>query len=182
MENIFLALNEEWKLYLDSSAEQMQADIRNILTDQIVKYQQGKSRQNIAALYFEYEYDHMDIMFWAEDKNGELITETIKLPTIKRNNTDENSNWEHFLPESIWKKVIVSEDTYEGDDYDDIRSEYDEKKTELFKEWFINCWNTVTKEMENVLDAYFSIHDTNFRTDLKTGKRMKLAEIEERYR
>ena len=42
MENIFLGLNEEWKYYLDTSAEQMQADIKNILTDQIVPYERGK--------------------------------------------------------------------------------------------------------------------------------------------
>ena len=182
MKEHFLKLNKEWKLYLDSSAEQMQTDIRNILTDQIVKYKQGKSRQDIVALYFEYEYDYMNILFWAKDKSEELVAELIVLPTIKRNNADENSNWEHFLPENIWRNVLGTEDIYEGEDYDEIRREYENVKTTLFKEWFLTCWNTITKDMENVPDAYFSIHDTYFLTDLKTGKKINSDEISERYK
>ena len=184
MENLFENLNEEWKLYLESSAEQMQEDIRNILTDKIVKYELGKSKQDIAALYFEYEYEYMNITFWAENKNEMLITEVMELPTIMRNNTNEKSNWKHFFPETIWKEVVESEDEYEGDedDYYDARDEYTNKNTELFEEWFFNCWKVAIKGMGNIPDAYFSIHDTNWRTDLRTGNEMSLAEISKRYK
>ena len=184
MNNQFERLNKEWKLYLESSAEQMQEDIRNILTDEIVKYEEGKSKQDIAAMYFEYEYEYMNIAFWAENKNEMLITEVMKLPTIMRNNTKSNSNWKHFIPETIWKEVLESEDEFEGDedDYYEARDEYTNESTELFEKWFFDCWTAAIKEIENIPDAYFSIHDTNWRTDLKTGKEMSIAEISERYK
>ena len=181
MKEHFLALNEEWKLYLDSLTEQVQADIRNILlTDQIVKYQFGKSRQNIVAFYFEYQYDSMNIMLWAQDKNGDEVADPIEIPTT--NNTDKNSSWKSLVPENILKRVYEMDNTYEGDDYDEIRREYENIKTELFERWFLNCWNTATKEIENIPDAYFSIHDTYFLTDLKTGKEINSDQIAERYK
>ena len=184
MNNQFERLNKEWKLYLENSAEQMQEDIRNMLTGKIVRYKQGKVQQDIAALYFEYEYEYMNITFWAENKNEILLTDVTELPTIMRNNGKPNSNWKHFIPETIWKEVIESEDEFEGDEdeYYEARDEYTNKSTELFEKWFFDCWKAAIKGMENIPDAYFSIHDTNWRTDLKTGKEMSIAEISKRYK
>ena len=44
----------------------------------------------------------------------------------------------------------------------------------------LNIYDRDTNSYE--MEKYFSIHDTNFRTDLKTGKRIRLAEIAERYK
>ena len=181
IKNQLLNVNKDWKLYLDSSAEQMQADIRNILANQILKYGYKKSRQDIAALFFQYEYETWDIVFWAEDKNRSSITDTIILPSKRKENSNGNSNWNHFIPETLWNKVAEFEDNYRGDDSDDIICEYIEVQTEIFKKWFLACWNTATKGIGNVPDAYFSIHDTYFLTDLKTGKKINNDEISKRY-
>ena len=153
MDNKILKLIEEWEFHLENSSGQMLTDIRNILSDE-------KPRQGIAAFYFEYEFEYMDIIFRAEDRDKRVIDMTV-LPTRKGNKT--------FLPETIWTK----EQELDADDYD----KYDREKRGLFEKWFCNCWKIVMNEMECIPDAYFSIHDTNWLTDLKTGKRMSRAEI-----
>ena len=182
MKNKLSDLNNEWQTYLNSCATQLQEDIHNILTDKTIKYRSRYHLQDISALYFEYEYDYMDIVFWAENKKGDVITDILVLPTQRKDNAITDSKWKSFFPENIWREVIELEESCEDDDFYDLLDEYNEEKTRLFKEWFFNCWNIAANRTENIPDAYFSIHDTYFRTDLKTGRRINQDEISERYK
>ena len=171
MENRISALCSEWSLYLESATEQMQADIRDIIANRLIQYEQGKSWADIAAMFFEYEYEYMDIVFYAFDKQEKVITKVIALPTKRSGNIIPDSKWNAFLPEAIWHKEQGLDEHYD---------KYNREKTSIFKEWFLTCWKTVAKGIGNIPDAYFSIHDTFFRTDLKTGERVNNKQISAR--
>lgn len=180
--NDILKLNKDFKIYLDASTQQIVSDLKDILYGKSVVYLEDKTESDIVAYFFEYEYDYLNVVCWAVDRAGNIITDTIILSTQKNSKTDENSKWNAFIPESIWTKIADFHDNYEDDDFDDILDEYNQEKYELFEKWFCNCWSQTVKETGIKVDAYFSIHDTIFKTDLNTLEKIKDKQIEERFR
>lgn len=180
--NDILKLNEGFKVYLEASTHQMVSHIKDILSGKSVVYLVGKTESDTVAYFFEYEYDYLDIVCWATDRAGNLITDTIILPAPKNSKADAESKWNAFMPEEIWMKIADFHDNYEEDDFDDILDEYNKEKYELFEKWFCDCWSKAVKETGIKTDAYFSIHDTIFKTDLNTLEEIKEKEIEERYK
>ena len=73
-------LNTELKNHLEESKKRLINDIVQILKGENVDYLEGKHKVDTKALYFEYEYDYLDIVAWAVDKNGKIITDILKLP------------------------------------------------------------------------------------------------------
>lgn len=170
-------LNKDLKVYLDSSSNQMIADLKNILLDNSIQYKNGKSIKDVAFLNFDYEYDTLDIIFEVFDKKYNKINNLVSLPTIKKSKIGEKSEWSSFLPEIIWNKYCEFENNYEADNLDDILEEYDNEKYFLFEKWFYSCWANATNETNVIIKAYFSMHDTEYVTDLNTLNRIKTKEI-----
>ncbi|MDU1904359.1 MAG: hypothetical protein E6772_06190 [Dysgonomonas sp.] len=175
-------LNEEFGLYLEKSRPQMVDNIKKLLTYENVKFINNKTKADMVAFCFEYEYDYFDIIFYGIDKEWNAVTETVTLPSPKNNKATEDSNWKAFMSEEIWREFIDFEDNYEGDDLEDIISEYEEVKYKLFEEWFCSCWKEAEKQHPISIDAYFSIHDTIFKTDLKSMKEVKEKDILMKYK
>lgn len=176
------ALNDELKEYLDHCSAQMILDLKNILSDRSILYKNGKSRSDVVFLNFDYEYDTLNIVFEAFDKKYNKINELVHLPTIKKSKINEQSKWDSFLPEIIWNTYNTFENNNEDiDELDEILDEYDMEKYQLLENWFCMCWAIAIKETNVKIDAYFSMHDTEFVTDLNTLKKINPKEIEKRY-
>ncbi|WP_139262515.1 hypothetical protein [Chryseobacterium polytrichastri] len=178
MENL-QHLNIELKKYLEQISPQLIVDLTDLINDKNINYLNNKSKNNCKALYFEYQYDYLDIIFWSVDQAGERITELIRLPSKKIDRIDEE--WSALIPKQIWEAAADFEDTYEDDDFDDILDEYNTEKYELFESWFLECWKKATEQTKVEVDAYFSIHDTYFKTDLHSMETINTDEINERY-
>jgi hypothetical protein len=175
-------LNVELKNYLEETKGQLVADLVQLLKGENVNYLDGKAKTDIEALYFEYEYDYLDIMVWAVDKTGEIVTDTVILTKQRKNLVNESENWNSFLPEKIWKIASDFQEKHENDeDWDDLWEEYEGEKYEMFEFWFFDCWKAASAKTENRVNAYFSVHDTYFKTDLNTFKTINDDEIAERY-
>lgn len=174
-------LNIEFKKYLEQTRAQLIGDMIHLLKGENIRYLNNNGKSDIKAFYFEYEYEYLDIVFWGVDRKGKIATETNFLPTQKSGNAEGNSDWDALIPERIWNIVSDFQDHYEGDDFDDILDEYDDEKYKLFERWFSDCWKKASEHTKVHMDAYFSIHDTYFRTDLNTLKTINEDEIAQRY-
>jgi hypothetical protein len=175
MENI-QNLNIEFKIYLDTISAGLTDDLVRLLKGETIHYLHG-THSDIKAFYFEYEYDYLNIVFWGVDHKGTIATNTQSLPTRKNGNTSDNEEWSALFPEEIWNKVSDVEDHYEDDDFDEIMDEYNEEKYQIFEQWFSDCWKKASEQTSIKMNAYFSIHDTYFRTDLNTMKTINEDEI-----
>ncbi|KFF15486.1 hypothetical protein [Chryseobacterium sp. JM1] len=172
-------LNIDLKTYLEKTTEQFVKGLVQILEGKNADYLNGKSKTDIVAYYFEYEYDHLDISAWTIDKSGAIITNPVLLLTQKEEENDGKESWNALLPEKIWKAASDFQEEYEDDD--DRWDEYNEEKYEIFENWFFDGWKKASAQTDNKADAYFSIHDTYFKTDLNTLQTINDDEIAERY-
>lgn len=181
MENL-KQLNIELKNYLEEIKEELIKDLVQMLKGENVDYLGGNTKTDIKALYFEYDCDFLDIITWAADQKGDIITQTTALPCQKKKQADESEDWNSFLPEKIWTATSDFQEQYEDEDnFDDLCDEYSGEKYRLFENWFFDCWKKATEHTQVYIDAYFSIHDSYFRTDLNTLKTINDDEIAERY-
>lgn len=175
-------LNTELKNHLEKTKEQLIKDLVQLLKGEHIDYLEGRTKVDIKAFYFEYEYDYLDIVAWAADNNGQMVTDTVILPIQRKNQMGESEEWNSFLPEKIWTAASDFQDSNEEEeDFDDWWDEYNDEKYSLFEDWFCQCWKEASEHTENKADAYFSVHDTYFRTDLNTLTTINDDEIAERY-
>lgn len=173
-------LNIELKKYLEEIGERLTDDLIDLLNGEHISYLDNDEKSDIKAFYFEYEYEYLDIVFWGVDSKGKIATNTVFLPT-KKSAGNEDDDWNALIPEKIWTASSDFQDHYEGEDFDDILDEYDEEKYKIFEQWFFDCWKKASAQTQVKMDAYFSIHDTYFRTDLNTLKTINEDEIALRY-
>lgn len=177
-----LELNKDFAVYLENSKPQMISDLKNILSDKSIVYEFKNTKADIVAYYFEYEWDFLDTALWVVNKKGSVLNEALILPTQNNSKMSEASDWSAFMPEKIWNKVTDFQDSYDGEDFDEILDEYESEKYTLFEDWFCECWKQTIEETGIKVDAYFSIHDTNYKTDLNTLEEMTDQQIEARYK
>lgn len=175
-------LNIDLKTYLEETTEQFVKDLVQILEGKNADYLYGKSKTDIVAYYFEYEYEDLDISAWSVDQSGTIITNPVLLLTQKEEENDGKESWKALLPEKIWTAASDFQEEYaDDDDFDDWWDEYNDEKYELFENWFFDGWKKASEQTNNRVDAYFSIHDTYFKTDLNTLQTINDDEISERY-
>ncbi len=173
-------LNIEFQRYLEGIRGAFTENLVHLLKGENINYLNENSRSDIKAFYFEYEFEYLNIVFWGVDRTGKIATDTIFLPSKKEGEADENK-WNALIPEEIWTAAADFQDHYEGDDFDEVLDEYDDEKYRLFEQWFFGCWQKASEQSKVKIDAYFSIHDTYFRTDLNTLKTINEDEIAQRY-
>lgn len=176
-----LELNIELAKYLNEEKPQMIADLKNILLDKAVVYDFGKSRADVSAFYFEYEWEHLDIACWAADNTGEVLNDALILPTENNSKAHPNSKWESFMPEKIAKTIFDLLDKYDGEEVEEAIEVYENEKYDLFENWFYDCWKQAINETGLKVDAYFSMHDSGSKVDLNTMEELTDKQISERY-
>ncbi|MGG7471298.1 hypothetical protein ACVVIH_21535 [Chryseobacterium arthrosphaerae] len=180
MENL-KKLNIELRQYLQTISGNLTGDLVRLLKGENIAYLENKNLSDIKAFYFEYEFEYLNIICWGVDAAGRMATKTKALPEKTENAACENEKWSALIPEKIWTEAADFQDHYDGDDFDDILDEYDDEKYRLFEQWFFDCWKEAKAQTSVMMDAYFSIHDTYFRTDLNTLKTINEDEIAQRY-
>ena len=111
----------------------------------------------------------MDIMFYAIDNKEKILYKKIDI-------INDEIKCKHIFPENLFEKQMEIDDEYDGEDdnYEDYITEYSRKKHELFEKWFISCWDKIKGEYKNIPKIFFSVHDTNYKTDLNTKEKIKM--------
>lgn len=164
-------LNIELQTYLDGSTAQMVTDLKPLLLDSGITYVDGKSRDDVAYFGFEYDYAYLDVTFCAVGNGGEPISEVEALPKVVASKANADSEWTAFLPEHIWDAVVAFEDSDDfDDDAEDLLDAYHLARCRIFEQWFCACWKQAVVEAGVNVAAYFSVHDSYFKTDLNTLK------------
>jgi hypothetical protein len=155
----------EWESFLVKIEQNMCLELKTILDESI-------SNKNIYAMFFEYEFDYMDIVFYAIDEKENVILK--KVPVL-----NNEINCKHLFPENLMDKQMEISDNYEGEDerFYDFLEEYREKQEGIFKNWFMACWDKIRCEYNDIQKTYFSIHDTNYKINLDTKEKVKYDEI-----
>lgn len=168
---------EDWLNYLKRNTALLVVDLQRMLQSPVFKYNKGASLNNVAAIFFEYEYDYFDIACWPVDKKGGPIAAPLFYPSDKSGaKQTKKSKWNSFYPEKLWADFERFIEANE-DNEDDIRDNYDEMRSTVFEKWFIRCWQKAAKGKKS-FPAFLSIHDSSFKTDLNTGKECNQKDID----
>ena len=171
-------LNTELQTYLDSATAQMVADLKLLLLDSGITYVDGNSRDDVSYFHFEYDYEYLDVTFCAIGKDGECISEVETLPRVVASKANADSEWSAFLPEHIWDAVVAFEESDDFDeDAEDQLDQYHLERCRIFEQWFCACWKQAVAETSMSPSAYFSVHDSYFKTDLNTLKEVTTDDI-----
>jgi hypothetical protein len=155
----------EWEGFLAKIRPNMCLELKDILEKSI-------NNKNIYAMFFEYELDYMDIVFYAVDEKENVILK--KIPVL-----NNEISCKHLFLDNLMEKQIQINDYYKLEyeyeqecehdyDYDyyyndfyEISNAFYEAKEEIFANWFIECWDKIRCEYNNIPKTYFSKHDTN---------------------
>lgn len=178
----FKEVLDDFEKYLPELTNQLVTDLRDILSQKSIVYKEGKTELDIVGYFFEYEYEWLDIIFYGLDKKNELSTETIKLPTKLIEKSCPHSVTP--LKMNVFEINIedeYDEDKYSEDEFYELYDKYHQEKFKIFEKWFCDCWIQATENTDLKTNSYFSVHDTFYRTDLKTMKQINQDEIEKRY-
>lgn len=100
-------LNMELKNHLEEIRNGLIKDLVQMLKGENVDFLSGKTKTDTKALYFEYEYDYLDIVFWAEDQKGDIITHTMALSCQKKNRPVKVKNGILFFRKKYGHKLRI---------------------------------------------------------------------------
>ena len=156
---------EAWEQFLTEIETKMQSAIKEILNEIV-------EENSIFAIFFEYEYDIMNLSFFATDNEENPLL-------VKQDILSKETNCKTLFPNELLNKQYELVDEYDGVDenFDEIYDEYTQRKQDIFKKWFKLCWDKVTNKYKKIPNAFFSIHDTNWKYNLSTNEKIKHSEI-----
>lgn len=147
-------------------------NLTTVLVSDLVRIGQGELNNRIKGfdfghvkvLYFEYSYDDLQLYFWEEGIDEQLLSHAaVNLPAIQI---------EGLLPLELRGRMFDLEDVlYEDVSIDDDAVEeeleqFNAARCALFEQWFIACWSQARKQMTWDKQAYFSVHDSYYKTKL----------------
>ncbi len=168
---------KRFSAYLVTQREPVVEAVSAILVKPPFKFVRGKTFDDVTALFFEYQYDYFDLACWPTDKRETPIAAMVSIPSDKRAaKKSPRSKWRSFYPEALcdgFEAVVAKH----PDDEDDLREAYNGARTRVFERWFSQCWKAAAKVGGPPVHAFFSIHDTFFRTNLRTAKECNGDEI-----
>jgi hypothetical protein len=146
---------------------EMQISIKTIL-DEVV------GNNTVFAIFFEYEYDIMNIKFLAIDNTENILYRKTDILFDQ-----DGINYKTLFPHDLLDKQgeFIDENDGVDDNFDDIYSEYEQQKEDIFKKWFKRCWDETVKGYKNIPNSFFSIHDTRYKINLKTNEEITDDEI-----
>jgi hypothetical protein len=141
---------DSWRKVLTEREEELQYHIKRIL-DEAIKI------NNVFVIYFVYEYNIMNLHFLAEDDKGKTLLEITDIlntsPFIIRT----------LFPKALLVKQINIINKYNkvDDKFDEIYRFYEQRKRDIFKEWFKLCWDKIKINYKNIPKTFFSRLDRN---------------------
>jgi hypothetical protein len=165
--------------YLEKQREPMVHDVSKLLAKPVFKFARGKSFDDVTALFFEYQYESFNMGCWPADRLGNPLANMFSLPANKKvGKKSRNSKWSSFSPERLSDDFEAFIEQHEEDE-DTLREAYNQALTRAYVRWFIQCWKVAAKLNDGgpPVHVFFSIHDTYFRTNLRTNKECNGDEI-----
>ena len=115
-------------------------------------------------LHFEYDYDSLSLYAWLMQADGTPLSDYMRL-------LDANARGDAFCPASFLDDCCALEDeTGNEDAFLGACHELYGKAHAAFEQWFIRNYRAAAARYPAPFPADFSIHDTNYTTDLATGE------------
>lgn len=148
------------KDHLELHKTVLENDITMLLDGTAIEYIHDKKFQDIERLQFVYAAESLNIFFWAEDSSDNVITKSgHRLGKIENDNN---------FPNKLQIELAEFEDeNIDDDNFDDFLDAFDNIKYEIVENWFLQHWQSAREKVDLSKDAYFSIHDSNYKTKLK---------------
>ncbi|MEC4075939.1 hypothetical protein VSO49_06210 [Myroides odoratimimus] len=119
--------------------------------------------RDVDTFYFEYDYETLDIVVWAEDKAEQVISSiSMGIPENLSDNLFPRELYFslHNLEES-WTETEDGEEMY-----DELMQTLSEQQERILEFWFTQCWLEAKTKTGASIKGKFSIHDTTYRTEL----------------
>jgi hypothetical protein len=155
----FNEILNSWEKFLKSLELNMNSSIKKILNKTI-------ENEKVTAIFFEYEYEIMNIGSYAFDKNENIILEEYNILI-------DELNCKTLFPKEYAVKVDKMWEYRNDIGFSDFMGNFEKKKCEILEKWFLLCWSKIKDEFSNIHKIYFSIHDTALKIDLSTGKKIE---------
>jgi hypothetical protein len=151
--NLYNELDEiidSWEKVLTKREKELQFFITKIL-DEVIK------DNTVSVMYFVYEYNIMNLHFWAKDNQGKILLERSNILNISP-----------FIIRTLFpKELLVKQNNvinkYNRTDekFDEIYRTYEHKKQDIFEKWFKLCWDKVRTRYKDIPKTFFSRFDKN---------------------
>lgn len=150
--------------YLDSLSATLVADLMQIVRGELNNRRAGLGFDLVAVLYFEYSYDDLQLYFWEEDVNEQVLSSAVKrIPSTQTQRllSVELRDRIFDLEDLLYEDESLDEDTIEAE-----MDEFNRERCQLFEKWFLRCWALARAQVAWTKRGYFSIHDSYFKTKL----------------
>lgn len=147
---------------LNSVSIDLENDLVKIITGELTNLKEGKTFDDVVRIHFEYDYDDLNIYFWQEDYDQNVLNDRVlAIPINKTDDLFPNELSDIDLEDELFDQGYSEEEIYSN-----ILSNYDEDRCEILEQWFHHCWKNAREKVELTRQAFFSIHDTNSKTKL----------------
>jgi hypothetical protein len=143
--------------------EQMILALCELFNGDYLELKQGNTIQEVDTFYFEYDYETLDIVVWAEDKEEEVIS------TLSREIPNDlgDSLFPRELEMSLGDLEEEWGETEDGEEaFQELIDKWAEQKDVVLTKWFKECWDISKQQTQCSIKGKFSIHDTIYRTSL----------------
>ncbi|MDH7913217.1 hypothetical protein [Winogradskyella sp. SYSU M77433] len=157
----------------------------SMIYDLVFFIKRESSNPKLRMLSFIYSFEDFKTIVYSLDNKGETITDVVGLPIKDYENLYSMENYGRFVPyeleekeDKIYKQYQELEDKDKLTEYWDYSEEYQSMKSDIFKSWFMDCWQVASTNTNAGILACLAIHDSSGGIELTTGKYMTDDEIE----
>ncbi len=165
-------LIEQFQANCEKLLHEMAAYLHEVVSGKSIPQRQGKVADRVVAVFFEYQFDDFDMLFWLANPQGKPIKRVEPLPKAP--------NPYHGIDDADLEERLLTAGL-KDEDVDDCIWAYHHELTTRFEAWFFRCWKTVAAAKEAIVPAYFSVHDTLYYTDLATFEEIRADEIDRKH-
>lgn len=117
-------------------SDNLSNDLASLLENEsLFVYKKGKSFSDVGAFYFEYQYDLLDIIFYAVDSEFELFCDSVSLLIQKK-----DIKRFRLMPEKIYRNFQEIEQEISADKI----IKHSQEKESILYEWFQKFWDSAT--------------------------------------
>jgi len=175
--NPLMKLISELESFLDSVKESMIYDLEFFINRE-------SQNSKLCMLSFIYSFEDFKTVVYSIDKQGNTITDVVGLPIKNYDDLYAMENYGRFVPYEIEDKEYEILDQYESlndedkmNEYWNFSEEYRDKKSNIFKVWFMECWRVASLNTNTSILTSFAMHDSSGGIELTTGKYLTDDEI-----
>lgn len=152
--------------------EQRLHELSDELIENLVEIVEGKlnnrikgfNAEDVKLLYFEYSHDDLQLYFWEEGIHKQLLSQgVLNLPTTQREGLLSLELRDRMFD---LEDVLYEDESFEDDEVEEEMEQFNTARCALFEQWFLACWSQARQQMTCDKQAYFSVHDSYYKTEL----------------